>query len=210
MKATTETTSVFLSIDCFLSDLKLTIFANSPFILKVFLSSLTPIIFVMGIVLFYMVTKLCFRQPIKRKIITCVTTLLFFFYPTITLMNLGLFNCIEFNGEQYLAKDLAVLCWKGTHLLWVIFLGLPMIAIWIIGLPVLGILILLKNKKKLRTSEIRSQYRILYLGLRDKTFYWESVNTARKLILLFINVFVKDSMYKALFCSGALIVIYFV
>ena len=36
------------------------------------------------------------------------------------------------------------------------------------------------------------------------------MNTCRKLVLLFMNTFLEDSMYKALYCSGILLAFFFV
>jgi hypothetical protein len=93
LKASTESTSVFLSIDCFVKDLNLTSFSSSTFILKVLMTSLSPFLLITCIILFWCGIRIVFRVHIFRKAVNSILTLIFFFYPTITLMNLSLFDC---------------------------------------------------------------------------------------------------------------------
>lgn len=66
-----------------------------------------------------------------------------------------------------------------------------MIVIWSIGIPLSAFLVLYKNRNNLDDIEMRKYYLMIYQGLKPKRFYWEFVNTARKVLILSINVFLS-------------------
>ena len=47
-----------------------------------------------------------------------------------------------------------------------------------------------KERKKLNTQETREKLGFLYNGYRKKVFFWETIIMYRKIILIFISVFV--------------------
>jgi len=77
-------------------------------------------------------------------------------------------------------------------------------------MPLLGLLLLFKNRKQLKNSAILAKYRILYIGLKQNYFYWEFVNIFRKVALLMINVFVEHPSIKIFISVGILGTIFFV
>ena len=81
---------------------------------------------------------------------------------------------------------------------------------WIIGMPLFGLLMLIKNRKRLRNANVLSKYRILYIGLKSEYYFWEFVNTFRKVSLLILNVFIEYVMYKVLSSIGLLVVVLFI
>lgn len=68
---------------------------------------------------------------------------------------------------------------------------------------------MLKNRKKLDTWEVQRYFLMLYQGLKLKCFYWELINSVRKVLLLSISAFLATYSinYRALFGSIILIVI---
>ena len=126
---------------------------------------------------------------------------LYLIHPMISLVCLNLFNCFEIEpGRSFLIRDMEIRCWGSDHVVYAIAIGLPMLCFWVIGLPAAALWILCKKRKVLWEKEQIKRYRVLYQGLREKTFYWEIVNVFRKLSLISVNVFFsgEDQMYKAL------------
>jgi hypothetical protein len=70
---------------------------------------------------------------------------------------------------------------------------MPILLIWVIGAPAIALYLLYKNIKKGAQNKINQYLLILYQGLKKDKFYWEFVNTLRKIVLLFILVF-SDSV----------------
>ena len=74
-----------------------------------------------------------------------------------------------------------------------------MIIIWVFGWPILALIVLYKNKKNLHQTNIQRYFIVLYQGLKDNRYYWEFVNTFRKVMIVSINVFLSS---YALFYKG--------
>ena len=67
-------------------------------------------------------------------------------------------------------------------------IAMPMICIWVVGIPVLAFVVLFKNRRNLENWAIQRYLLVIYQGLKPEVFYWEFLNTTRKIILLGINV----------------------
>ena len=79
-------------------------------------------------------------------------------------------------------------------------LGLPMLGVYVISLPVIAFIVLFTFRKKLSEKYVMTYLLLLYQGLSPKRYYWELVNTFRKVVLLGLHVFLPNDMalYKAL------------
>ena len=72
--------------------------------------------------------------------------------------------------------------------MWIIILGVPSLVVWIIGIPLIAFIILLINRNNLmEVGPVKKTFLVLYQGLKKGAFYWEFVNTIRKVVLLFIS-----------------------
>lgn len=96
------------------------------------------------------------------------------------------------------------------HKKWFYLVGMPMLIVWVIGTPVSTLIILIINRKKLNDEVLFSRYRMLYQGLRRKHFYWEIVNTFRKISIVSINVFLAlyPDYIKAIYAMLILAIIF--
>ena len=79
---------------------------------------------------------------------------------------------------------------------WIInqYLAIPMLVIYVIGVPVLAFIILFLSRKSLNQKHVLSYFLLLYQGLKYKRYYWELCNTLRKFMLLALHVFVPDDI----------------
>jgi len=84
-----------------------------------------------------------------------------------------------------------------------------MIIIWVIGLPLLGLIIIRRYRNRLDDKGIVYKYRILYQGFRQESYYWEFVNIFRKVAIVFINIFLSiyPPIYKTFVATLTLAVI---
>ena len=72
--------------------------------------------------------------------------------------------------------------------MWIMILGVPSLIIWIIGIPLIAFIILLIYRDNLmKVGPVKRTFLVLYQGLKKGAFYWEFVNTIRKVVLLFIS-----------------------
>ena len=95
-------------------------------------------------------------------------------------------------------------CYSGTHLKWWSLIALPILIVWVISLPVTALVLLFKNIGKENDNKIKQYLLILYQGLKQDRFYWEFVNTLRKLAIL--SSFLFPNPYKILIAFSILLI----
>lgn len=83
-------------------------------------------------------------------------------------------------------------CFSSQHLIWAFGVGLPMLIVWVIGVPSIALFILIKYRKELEDMKIKRYLLLLYQGLKPNAFYWEFVNTSRKILMLCCIVFLSS------------------
>ncbi len=143
--------------------------------------------------------------------------------PTLTNRTMMIFSCLQLGSspqDYFLRENLALRCWSEQHLILVFLFGLPMLILYVLGIP-LGILVLLKKNSafviahisstlprqmlvpELRSTdagsmahqEFRQKYAFLYEGYCANYFWWEVICMLRKALLQFIAVFFASSYY---------------
>lgn len=70
-------------------------------------------------------------------------------------------------------------------------LSVPMLIVWVLGCPILVAVIMFRNRHSLDEPHVQRYFLLLYQGLRPKVFYWEIVNTLRKVCIVAVNVFMS-------------------
>jgi len=91
--------------------------------------------------------------------------------------------------------DLDMDCFSSTHLMWIFLLGAPMFIIYGIGIPLIAFIIL-KTRDNLESIETKRYFLMLYQGFKPRRFFWEFVNTLRKIIIMFLSIFLaRVSLY---------------
>ena len=73
------------------------------------------------------------------------------------------------------------------HLRWWLFVGLPILVVWVFGCPLVAFIILTKKRNDLDDWSVKKYFLVIYQGLRKETYYWEFVNTFRKFLILSIS-----------------------
>ena len=91
-----------------------------------------------------------------------------------------------------------------------IALGFPIIIWWVFGSFLFALYVLIKNRHHLDEGQVKRYFLILYQGLRPEVFYWEFVNTLRKVLILMCNVILSsyDGIYRAMISIAILIIIF--
>ncbi|CDW88635.1 UNKNOWN [Stylonychia lemnae] len=121
----------------------------------------------------------------RGRVVSSVIIILFFIHPTITTQmfsafryllnwyNLN-FSCQDIDGQMRLYSDLEVICYSG------------------LGIPAYGFFLLFINKDKLQNIYIKEKYSFLYNGYKGHSFFWEIFIIYRKIIFIFIQVFLAQ------------------
>ena len=192
-----------LSFDWFAKSSKITLFAPSTPFMKAFLTAILPIILFLLIVIAFGILHTLFKKwftDFRRNFVVSTITILFLLHPTLTQTAFGMFQWIQVDKNKYMVRiDLNMVWYSWVHLTWWFILGVPMIIIWVFGWPILALVVLYKNKKNLHQTNIQRYLIVLYQGLKDNRYYWEFVNTFRKVMIVSINVFLSS---YALFYKG--------
>ena len=158
-----SSSDTILSFDCFIEDVKIGIIQQSEYLSKTLISCLLPLGVYLIFILIFGLLKLIRKQSnFLRNIVISFITILYFFYPTLTEKVIGLFHCTTIENSSRFTDDLELECWKGIHLNFATFLGIPMIIIWVLGIPILGITFLVINRKKILSSDFKKYFLILY------------------------------------------------
>ena len=79
--------------------------------------------------------------------------------------------------------------------MWCFAIGFPILVIWVIFIPIFALILLTIYIKKGDDNKIKQYMLILYQGLKPNRYYWEFVNSLRKvLILMSFTLFVTFSL----------------
>jgi len=190
-----ESSEAFMSFDWFISGTDLRAFTPSNAIFKMLLTGLLPIFLMIVVVIVWLVISLIYRRlwrDIYRNIVISIICILFLLHPMLTKVGLEIFQWVQVDKNKFRVRiDIDIECFSAEHIKWSLMLGFPIIIIWSIGWPLLAFVILYRNRKKLREPKMQKYLLILYQGLKDKAFYWELINTIRKVVMVAINVFMS-------------------
>ena len=143
-----EASNSILSFDCFINANISSSERMNPFFMKILISAMLPLMLIIFYALFWAPISYKFNSMYfyKRAVIVSVIVCIFLIHPTLMELAFSMYNCYSLEGESYMMKDMRIICWESEHASYAFGLGLPMIFIWIIGFPLLGFLILYKNK----------------------------------------------------------------
>ena len=181
----------FLSFDWFVRDSNVvTLTPNIP-IFKVLLTGLLPIFLILIGLAFWSIAYLFptnLFKDFKRNMCITVIVILYLLHPMLTKVGLEMFQWIKIDEGKYNSKINLDFGWfSSDHLKWCAFIGVPIIIFLSIGCPVVAFWALFKYRHSLNESNVQRYMLMLYQGLKDRVFYWELVNTTRKILMIAIN-----------------------
>ena len=144
------------------------------------------------IVTFAVILKLYKKMiDLNSRFVTTYIFIIFMVFPSITQKMVDQFNCQYYNNEYRLRKDLQVYCYVGYQLYFTLGVALPGLLIYSIGIPA-GVLYLMRlDKDKLETINVKQKFGFLINGYKRKFFYWEIILMYRKVLMIFISVFLN-------------------
>ena len=95
--------------------------------------------------------KAATKKNLRTQLVSTFVVIIFMLYPTLSRVPFGLLNCYKLdNNEQWLQGDFQVRCWQSEHLTQFFLIGLPVFLVWVIGMPLVALRILYKNRKNLQ------------------------------------------------------------
>eukprot|EP00347_Sterkiella_histriomuscorum_P004272 403361082 len=208
-----ETSSRLISFDCFVFETILKNDSNSLVYFKTLLIGVLPIALIIVFLIFTFIIILIRGmnfQTFKKWSIVSIVVIIYFLHPQITKYIFQLFYCINLEGTDYLFQDMQVECWTGDHLKYSLVIGMPFLIFWVFLAPIIAFGHLQRNKNQLQQPLFKQKYQTLYLGLKEKCFYWEFINISRKVFLVAVNIFLQTQadFFKALLTLMIIIMLY--
>ena len=196
----------FFSFDCFIIDYEIRLFAPSNTLFKMVLYIFFPVLMIFAIfvllgtikaihfIVTFIRTEWMGRElqranlfDFKRSMVVSMICIIFLFHPTLTVKSLSMFLWTEVDdNDSRMTHHLEYPCYSTDHIKWIVIIALPIILIWVIGFPALGLTILVKNRHNLSDPRMQSYFLILFQGFRQETFYWEFMSAFRKFTILSI------------------------
>ena len=130
-------------------------------------------------------------EKLHTRFISTYIILLFLTHPSVTQIMIDAFNCQDYDGDVRMKKDLMIICNKGMHYKISMFLALPLIILWGLGIPASAYVLLRREKDRLDTIAAKEKFGFLFNGYKKNSYFWEIVIMYRKIIMIFISVFMN-------------------
>ena len=156
-------------------------------------------------------------------VITAITVVMFMIHPNITRQFFTVLSCKNVGGTDdptanVVLGDMLELCYSSQHLLFILALGVPMLLLWVLGIPFFAWIVLYRNRDLVTmpaqgaSAVMRNQKRIfesqmafLYRGYKPTRYYWFLTEMARKAALVAIAVFFPGALHTQLMLASLLI-----
>ena len=133
---------------------------------------------------------------VQAKIKASITALLYLIWPGLCSETFALFSCRDVCGKSLLRVDLEEECGVGRHFIYSRYLGIPMLIVYVIGLPLVAfIMVILVRRRaarrgsKIETSKGHLTFGLFYSAYDPKIWWWEITVTIRKIFVAYIGVF---------------------
>lgn len=72
------------------------------------------------------------------------------------------------------------------------FVALPSILVWGIGIPFVWLISLFRSKKNIDLIDTREKWGFLFSGYKKEYYFWEIIIIYRKVLIIFISVYVTS------------------
>lgn len=128
----------------------------------------------------------------KDKFVVTVTVVVYLIFPTLCKQAFQIFDCKSIAGVQYLAVDMEHPCYTDAHMTAVLTLGIAQLAVFVVGLPLLVLFFLRRNRRMqggLNRRRVKVRYGLFFSAYDDTSYYWEIVLTVRKISIVALSVF---------------------
>ena len=147
---------------------------------------------------------------IKKWINTSLVVGLFLIYPLLITNVFSMLSCIRVGDKYVISNNMDIECYTVKHETYSIFAYIFML-IYGLGIPLLAFLLIFKYRNRLYSSELNterneaSSLSFLFLGYKENKYFWEIIILFRKLGIIMISVFLKESSRYQMNCACWLI-----
>ena len=143
---------------------------------------------------FLKMTPSCFKFFVAWEK-TAIVVGTFLSWPTILEKTLEVMNCQQIGNKYYLVKDVSIECYTTKHYNY-LTISYISLGFYGIGIPLLGFKLLYDYRFRLFDMQNRydgsSPLSFLFLGYREKRWYYEFIIMGKKASLIIISVFLRN------------------
>lgn len=130
---------------------------------------------------------------LANEMMATIVICFFLVHPSIVKFVFGFMYCRELDPGKFWQNDyLNIPCWDTFHYRYVFIVALPSTIGWGVGVPMLCLLTLYRNRNRLGLVEFKVRYGFVYNGYEFSKYYWEFVIMYRKLLIITIAVFLAN------------------
>ena len=143
---------------------------------------------------------------------TAIVVGTFLSWPTIVEKTLEVMNCEKIGHSYYLIKDMSVECYTTQHYGFLIIAYIAL-GVYGVGIPYMGFRMLYKHRYRLFDMQDRydgsTPLSFLFLGYREKRWYYEFIIMGKKAGLILISVFLRNHARYQIIAASLLVQISF-
>ena len=156
-------------------------------------------------------------------VITTLTVVMLMIHPNVTRQFFTILSCKNVGGTvdpsaSVVLGEMLEPCYSSQHILFIVAIGMPMLILWVLGIPFFAWLVLYRNRDLVMTPAqgasatmrnkkkvFESQMAFLYRGYKPTRYYWFLMEMARKVLLVAISVFFPGALHTQLMLAALLI-----
>ena len=105
-------------------------------------------------------------KKLNDRFIATFIIVLFLIHPNITSKMINMMYCKEYDMEERMKMDLQVKCREGYQLIVTVFIALPLLLLWGIGIPSGALYLMWKQKDRLDTISVKEKFGFLFNGFK--------------------------------------------
>tara|TARA_B100001093_G_scaffold508464_2_gene570721 strand:+ start:2185 stop:6999 length:4815 start_codon:yes stop_codon:yes gene_type:complete len=143
---------------------------------------------------------------------TAIVVGTFLSWPTIVTKTLEVMNCEKIDDTYYLVRDYSVVCYDTKHYTY-LSVAYASLILYGLGIPLLGFKLLYNYRYRLFDMQNRydgsTPLSFLFLGYREKRWYYEFIIMGKKAGLIIMSVFLKSYPRYQIIAASLLVQISF-
>ncbi|EGR34662.1 hypothetical protein IMG5_004650, partial [Ichthyophthirius multifiliis] len=154
-------------------------------------SLLLPFGYIGCFLIFYLAILQIKKIRIQQTVIwiTCIYMFISI-QPSIISQYISTISCRTIVGLQYIKADVSYECYTDEHNKWMLTFILPILFIWVFGIPAYFISNLYRNRTNLDKLKIKYKFGFLYHEYKKESYFWELIKIFEKtLVIIFLNIY---------------------
>jgi hypothetical protein len=181
---------------------------------RIFWACVPPFLVVGVVLVWWLVSKFVVVDKLQAKMKASIVAMTYITWTGLCSTTFAMFACREVCEKTVLRADLNEQCFEGRHLTYVLFLGVPMLIVYVIGMPAMALVLIKRLHTRARYSmsavkKLKGHFTWgkLYSQYDPRVWWWEGTVAFRKIVIAALGVF-GESMGEMQVHIGALFIFF--